>query len=368
MNKFVPTLSIYISGQFLIAFLIVLFGIMGLIMLFDLIELVRRSVSADSLGLITLLALAGLKLPHTLQDVLPFIVMIATMLALFRLARNSELVVMRSAGVSVWQFLAPTIAVVAALGLFNLIIFNSISTSLYQSYKQLEERLLLNRENTLNIGVGGLWLRENSDNAEKILHSHVVTQNNNILSLSGVSIFNLDKEGRFIRRYEAQTGELLAGFLRLERVWESAPQDTSQFHEELFLPISISIDQVYESFSVPETLSFWELPQFINFAQDAGFSALPHQVYWHSLLAMPFFLCAMVLVASVFYLKTNNRLGGWTQRALAGLGTGFMLYFFSRLTYAIGLSGILPALLAAWAPTIVAGALGLTYLFYEEDG
>ena len=337
-------------------------------MLFDLIELVRRSVSADDVGLISLLALAGLKLSHTLQDVLPFIVMIATMLALFRLARNSELVVMRSAGVSVWQFLAPTIAVVGVLGLFNLVVFNPISTKLYQNYKQLEEGLLLNRDNTLDIGVGGLWLRENAGDSENILHSHVVTQNNNILSLSGVSIFNLDKKGAFIRRYEAETGQLLKGFLRLNRVWQSSPQELSQFHQELFLPINISIDQVYESFSVPETISFWELPHFIKFAEGAGFSALPHQVYWHSLLAMPFFLCSMVLVASVFYLKTNNRLGGWTQRGLAGIGTGFMLYFFSRLTYAIGLSGILPAVLAAWAPTIVAGALGLTYLFYEEDG
>jgi len=61
-------------------------------------------------------------------------------------------------------------------------------------------------------------------------------------------------------------------------------------------------------------------------------------------------------------------LGGWTARGVAGLGAGFVLYFFSRLTYALGLSATLPLALAAWAPALVAALLGLTYLFHSEDG
>ncbi len=368
MNRLAPTLSLYIGWQFIVAFVSVLLVIMGLIMLFDLIELVRRSVSAEDLGLGTLFGLAVLKLPHTLQDVLPFAVMIGMMFALFRLARNSELVVMRSAGVSVWQFLAPTLLLVAGLGVFNLAVVNPFSASLYQSYAQLEEELIFKRASALNIGVGGLWLRESELGVQTVVHSHVVRQDDNILFLSGVSIFETDRADRFVRRYEAQDGQLLDGFFKLDRVWESAPGKTSVFHEEFFLSTTITLGQVQENLAAPETMSFWELPQFIQFSEDSGFSARPHKLHWHSLLASPFLFCAMVLVASAFYLTTNNRLGGWTKRGLAGLGAGFMLYFFSRLTYALGLSAILPLPLAAWAPTAVAALLGLTYLFHREDG
>lgn len=368
MNRLAPTLSLYIGWQFIVAFVSVLLVVMGLIMLFDLIELVRRSVTAGDLGLGTLIGLAALKLPHTLQDVLPFAVMIGMMFALFRLARNSELVVMRSAGVSVWQFLAPTLLLVAGLGVFNLMVVNPFSASLYQTYERLKDELLLKRANTLNIGVGGLWLRETSEDRQIVVHSRVVRQDGSILHVTGVSLFEMDKADRFVRRFEAEAGQLLDGFLKLDRVWESAPEVKPIFHEELFLPTEISINQVQESFAAPETMSFWELPTFIRFSEEAGFSTRPHRLYWHSLLASPFLFCAMVLVASAFYLTTNNRLGGWTKRGLAGLGAGFMLYFFSRLTYALGLSAILPLPLAAWAPTTVAALLGLTYLFHREDG
>lgn len=342
--------------------------IMGLVLLFDLIELVRRSVKAEDLGMAILFGLAILKLPHTLQDVMPFAVMIGMMFALFRLARSSELVVMRSAGVSVWQFLAPTLALVAGLGLFNLAVVNPFSASLYETYERLEEELIFQRADTLNIGVGGLWLRESDEDSLTVVHSHVVRQEERVLYMSGVSLFEMDGLSRFVRRYEAQDGQLLEGFFKLDKVWESAPDETSVFHEELFLPTTLSVNQVQDSFAAPETMSFWELPQFIRFSEESGFSARPHKLHWHALLASPFLFCAMVLVASAFFLTTNNRFGGWTKRGLAGLGAGFMLYFFSRLTYALGLSSILPLALAAWAPTTVAALLGLTYLFHREDG
>jgi len=53
---------------------------------------------------------------------------------------------------------------------------------------------------------------------------------------------------------------------------------------------------------------------------------------------------------------------------LAGSLTGFLLYFVSDVTQALGLSGILPAFLAAWSPTAVALLLGAATLLHLEDG
>jgi len=361
-------LSFYISRHFAIAFFGVLLVIMGLILIFDLLELIRRSVTSDDLGAGTLLALALLKLPRTSQEVMPFAVMIGMMFALLRLARNSELVVMRSAGISVWQFLLPTLFFVIVFAIFNLAIISPFSASLYKTYERFEEEIFLKKPSSLNIGVGGLWLRETSDQEQIVVHSHVFRQENQILFMSGISFFELDNSDKLIKRYEAEEGQLLDGFFRLDKAWESAPEKTSVFHQELFLPTSITINLVKENFASPETMSFWELPKFISFSENSGFSVLPHKIYWQTQLASPFLFCAMILLASSFYLTTNNRLGGWTMRGLAGLGAGFLLYFFSRLTYALGLSSILPISLAVWSPTIIATLLGLGYLLHSEDG
>jgi lipopolysaccharide export system permease protein len=125
---------------------------------------------------------------------------------------------------------------------------------------------------------------------------------------------------------------------------------------------------VQENFASPETLSFWELPRFIAFFEASGFSAHQHRMYWQSLLASPFLLCAMVLMAAVFSVSPNQRSGGGFRRVVGGVSAGFMLYFFTRLTFALGLSGTLPLWLAASSPTLITVLLGTATLLHMEDG
>jgi len=342
--------------------------IAGLILLFDTIELMRRAVGDEDLAFRTVAGMALLKMPHTVQTVLPFTVMIAMMFALFRLSRSHELVVMRSAGFSVWQFLAPALVLAALLGVVNLAAFDPLAASMYESYQRLDQSLLRRNAASLNVGKAGLWLREERDDLGIVVHAATVRQDGGLLLLNDVSIFRTDAGERLEGRYSAEAGELAGGHFHLRHVWDMAPGRPPVFRESLDLPTALTFEQVESSFAPPETLSFWELPEFIRFSRASGFSALPHRLYWHSLLASPLLLCAMVLVASVFFLTSNARLAGWTARSIAGVATGFFYYFFSRFTYALGLSATLPIAFAAWAPTAVTGLLGLAYLFHREDG
>ena len=114
-------------------------------------------------------------------------------------------------------------------------------------------------------------------------------------------------------------------------------------------------------------MSFWDLPGFIQTLEKAGFSAVRHRLYWHSLLAAPLLMCAMVLIAASFTLR-HSGLGGTTFVIAGGVITGFVLYFFTDIVFALGLSDSIPAVLAAWTPSGVATLLGLATLLHLEDG
>ena len=62
------------------------------------------------------------------------------------------------------------------------------------------------------------------------------------------------------------------------------------------------------------------------------------------------------------------RLSGAGLLITVGLATGFVFYILSDVVFAIGLSGRLPAILAAWTPAGVAVLLGLSTLLHLEDG
>ncbi|HAE51227.1 MAG TPA: LPS export ABC transporter permease LptG, partial [Tistrella mobilis] len=106
---------------------------------------------------------------------------------------------------------------------------------------------------------------------------------------------------------------------------------------------------------------------FIAQLRDAGFSALQHRLYWHSVLALPLLMMAMVIISATFGLRFTRR-GGAGITIAGGVFTGFLLYFLTGVVYALGQSGGLPVVLAAWTPAGVAALFGIATLLHLEDG
>lgn len=95
---------------------------------------------------------------------------------------------------------------------------------------------------------------------------------------------------------------------------------------------------------------------------------MKHYLHYLSLLASPFLLCAMILIAAVFALRPNNRRGGVMFLIVGGVSTGFIFYFMSQVIYAFGLNGYIPPFMAVWTPTLIAALISITVLLHLEDG
>lgn len=361
-------LSLYIGKHFLVSFIAVLAVVMGLVLLFDLIELIRRSAGRGDIPFFVLFKMAIFKLPQMLQMLLPFAVLIGGMVVFWRLTRTHELVVTRSAGVSAWQFLVPVVVIVMLTGIFNMTIFNPLSAFLYAKYERMLDTLASRGGNVLSFSQGGgLWLREGNNSQQVVIHAKGARQEGPNFRLRDVDIFIIENE-RLMRRLNAKLGELGDGYFSLEKVWNLTPGNPGVYLEHDSFKTSLTIGRIQENFASPDTISFWELPSFIAFTEASGFTAHKHRMHFQSLLSLPFLLCAMALIAAAFGLKPNLRSGGLFIRTAGGVGAGFLLYFFSKVIFALGLSNTLPPWLAAWSPAMVAMLLGVASLFHLEDG
>ena len=367
--RFSLLLSWYICRRFSGAFFGALGVIMGLIYLFDVVELMRRAATHGDASLSIILEMALFKLPNMVQVILPFAVMIGAMVVFWNMTRSRELVVARSAGISAWQFLTPVLLVALAIGVFNITLFNPMAATLYKRYQKLEDSVLMrNGGNPLLVGEAGLWLRETHQNDQMVLHAVGVRQEGFELLLRQVSVYISDSDTHFVYGIEARTGAMKDGQFRLQDANLFRPGVPVEHFDHYEFATQLTMARVQDNFATPETMSFWQLPSFINFFESTGFSASRQKLYFQSLLATPFLLLAMVLVAAVFSLKPNLRSGGILMRVVGGVVAGFVFYFISRVIYAYGLSQTLPASLAAWAPTAVASLFGSAALFHLEDG
>jgi lipopolysaccharide export system permease protein len=156
--------------------------------------------------------------------------------------------------------------------------------------------------------------------------------------------------------------------LLLRQAWVMRADQSGWSYDLLEAPTELTVAQLQENVALPESISFWKLPPFIKFFEDSGFSALKHRVYWHSLLAAPFFMMALVIVAATFSLTPNQRQGGAAKRVLGSILAGFSIYFFAKVAYAFGVSSNLPILLAVWMPIVIFSMFSGAVLLHTEDG
>jgi lipopolysaccharide export system permease protein len=362
-----PILSVYIGRHFLWAFIALFVGFLMIIMIFDLVETMRRAAPKPEITLVAVVEMSLLRLPYMGQKMFPFAALFGAMAAFWRLTRHSEMVVTRAVGVSAWQFLFPVLMIAILLGMFQVAAFNPLASALLSRYERLEAIRFRGRSSLLALSNSGLWLRQANEDGQSVVHAnHVLTRDDDV-ELREVIVFVYEGIDKFIGRIDAEFARLEDGFWHMRDAWVSNPEGIMKFEKEYWLATDLTLAKIQDSFAAPETMSFWQLPNFIRTLEKSGFSAIRHRLHLHTLLATPLLMCAMILIAATFTLRQSRR--GPTVAVIAGgVLTGLVLYFFSDLVFALGLSDRIPVTLAAWTPSGVATLLGLAMLLHLEDG
>ena len=279
------TLSRYIARRFLTSIGLVFLVIVSVAFLIDIINLGDRAASRDGADFTVVLGMALLRLPFIAQKVLPFAVLFGTMLTYIWLTRTNELIVTRAAGVSAWQFLLPSLLLAALLGVFIITVFSPLSSAMIARFERMEAEYLRGQESLLSVSPGGLWLREGNAQRQYVIHASQVTESG--ADLHDVIIFAFEGEDRFVERIDATDAVLKEGYWDLDNVLITRPDTSAERLAQLKLPTELTLHRIQDSFASPETMSFWDLPAFIQTMEEAGFSALRHRIHWHSILAVP---------------------------------------------------------------------------------
>jgi len=370
------TLSRYLARTYIVNMLLLLFALLGVIYLFDTVELIRRANKSDSVPLGLVLQMGLLKLPEVGQLLFPFAVLFSAMLTFWQLNRSSELIVLRSSGFSVWQFLAPVVVTALLVGVLQVGAINPIGSLLVGKYERLEKEYLDKQDSQIALFKEGLWLRqstdgqilEDDDDVQKgyvILHARKVKPPH--WGLNQVTVFYFGQNDAFRMRADARNAHLEPGRWVFEDVALHRPRMSQIKKPKMVLPTTLTIEDIEESFSSAETIPFWALPGHIETLEQTGFDASRLRVYFHSLLSQPLFFVAMVLLAASVSIRPP-RMGGSLMLFAMGVFTGFVVFFISSYLQALGSSNQIPPILAAWSPAIVCFLYGLTAMINLEDG
>ncbi|MBP1532136.1 MAG: LptF/LptG family permease, partial [Alphaproteobacteria bacterium] len=342
--NFFAILSRYTTRQFLANFFIVFFAILGLILMFDFIEILRKVSGREDISLWFATQFAVTRISKTIEIVIPFVLMASSMITFWRLSKNNEFVVIRSAGVSIFGFLRPLIIAAFLLGVGTTTILNPISSKLYEWYRVLDYRYITHNPKAVLFSSKGLWIREalEDDSVLLIQAKNLRQEDDDTVWMRNVSITELDSNARIKKSYEAYFATLDGNVFHLKDVKVLVGGKPVETMTDYAYETTINVDRIKDNFIEPEAISFWRLPDTIRFYEKSGFSARQHWMRFLNLLISPFLLVGMLMLAAVFMLQNTLRGSAIMLRVVFSIVTGFTFYFASQVVFAFGLNGYIP--------------------------
>lgn len=367
---FAFTLSAYVARRFAAMAILLILALTGLVALFDFIELLRRAATRADAGFSLVVTIAGLRLPYVMLQILPFGILLGGIIAFWRLARSSELVVARAAGVSAWGFLMGPAMVALCIGTLAITVVSPLSAAMFARAERLDAAYLRNASGPATLAGGRLWLRQadtDLDPGGTIIMAGRPELGQGGFRLREVSLWRLSASDRPLVRVEAPEARLADGAWTLSNAISFGANRQPGPPQTLVVPTTLTPSRIEDSFASPDTLSFWALPEFIQILESSGFSGTKHRLHFHSLLSTPLLSVAMALLAAGFSMRQSRR--GDVARTLGlGVGAGFALFLLDKVAEEFGQAGTLPVELAAWAPSVAGLMLALALLLHLEDG
>jgi lipopolysaccharide export system permease protein len=365
MSMITNTLGRYFAGRFVIAALGVFASIFVLLVLVDYIEMVRKTSGLVGASALMVAETSLFRVPQLLEKMMPFCILIGAMTCYLALSRRLELVVARAAGVSAWQFIAPALTSAILLGVLATTAYNPMSANLSELSKRMESELFGNAPGGGVQDAAGFWLNQINADGQVIINA--ARSERQGLRLTGLTLFRFDTTGKFLERIEAREATLEDGHWLFKSARHFSLDAPPVDQDRLEIPTTLTAAQVRNTFSTPETVSFWQLPSYIRASESSGFATAGYRLQYHKLIALPFLLAAMVMMAASVSLRFF-RFGGVQKMVLSGVGAGFLLYVLSKVTEDLSKADLMYPIAAAWLPVLVGGLTGFMALLYLEDG
>lgn len=349
-----------IHGEALGAITWVLVGFLALFAFFDFVDELG-ALGAPSLtqpgavyGVPQALLVVLLWLPARLYELMPIGVLIGTVYALTRLARDSEFTILRTSG------LGPGLALrqVLVLGLGCAAVTFAIGDYVAPSAARQAQLLKAQYRGNLSVGSTGAWLRERTDGAEvHVVNVRALTPEG---ELRGVRVLTLDANGGVRTLIEAARGTVdsAAGVWRLAEVrrdhWDADGTLRTATLPTFDWRTGLSADMLNVALLKPERMRTLDLWQYMRHLERNDQNAQRYAIeFWRKLL-YPLGCVVMVVLALPFaYLHFRQQ--GLAGYVFAGImiGISFVLVngIFSHMGNLLG-----------WAPWLAAGATPALYL------
>ena len=299
--------------------------------------------------------------PEWLTYILALAVLLSSLVTIGLLTKNSELIVMRACGISLYRTALPLVLFAVAASAVLFAMEERVLATANRNADRLKHIIRTGSPQTFGV-MNRKWIVGRNG---EVYHYQFYDPRKR--ELNGLSVFDFDAAAHTIRSrmfaakasYAPAAGP--AGTIpqwRLQQGWSrefgprSQVKEFSQFADRT-VPLEPAEYFVTET-REPDLMNFGQLRRYIGELRASGYNVLEHEVGLYRKVAFPFVTVVMTLIAVPFAVSTGQR------GAMYGIGIGIVLalvyWVMISIFAAFGIGGLLDPMLAAWAPNLIFGA------------
>jgi len=355
------SLAIYLGKTFLWRCFAMLAMLVLVLQMLDLLSEAGNVLAHPGNGDGELWRYVSLRMPQIISRFLPFSVLLGTLVTLATLNANSEVVAMKSGGLSAHQILAPLM--LASLGVAAIsFVFNervvARATATLTAWQAADFGPIPSDRGVKS----NIWVRDGED----LIRAGTISGRGTQVTLGDIAIY--DRHGdRLVSIISAKTGRYVGNGWRLEniRIFD-VTRGTSRDVPSMVVGQDIRPDQFTLSSVDPDGLSLVELDEAIGTLRESGRPVASLEgALWHKITG-PLSALLMPLLGSVaaFGIARSGKL---FVRAVIGMALGFAYFVADNFALSMGNLGVYPPILAAWAPFLLFLLVGESVLITTEE-
>lgn len=357
-------LNRYFWQEISFSIMLVLLGLLAMFSFFDLLQELD-SLGRGHYGINSMLTYVALSIPGHIYEVAPVAVLLGIIYTLGAMAGNSELIVMRTSGISL-QSIA---MILLKIGLVFALVTFLIGEIIAPISEKLAQRIRIQATDSVVAQdfQSGLWIKDGSSfvNVSSVMPD---------TSLVDIRIYDFDPQFKLKHISHAEKGYFQDDHWVLSNVTQTninhskQIQDnsiTSQFFKQTRWESLIRPELLNVLLVLPEKMSAWNLYSFIQYLHQNGQRSTRYQVALWAKLVYPLACLVMVVLALPFGFL-QQRAGGISAKIFAGIFLGVVYQIMNRVFVHLGVLNDWPPLVSAISPTLLFLLVGLGMLYYVE--
>lgn len=342
----------YITREFLKIFTLCVFGFILVFLLVELTDKIKYYFEHNPSGWL-MFKYFLVKLPGYLYFAIPLGILMAGMLSLLMMARNSEIIAMQANGIDALSISRP-VAVIGLIASILMFFVNETVIPWSNSYSEYIQNVeIAGKSDTTLFKNDQIWIRsKDSVTLVKKFDKPAKT-------LEHVSIVRWDPEYRLTEKIFADKAKWWNDHWMLYGVNKISRTADGKFEVESLPSMRGTLQKPPDNFDrvekIAKEMTLTQLGEYIDKLMDEGQSPTRYLVDWHDKLAFPLVCLIMAALGVPFAVRVNPRGGGVALGLGLSLLTAFSYWVVHTIFIALGNGGYIPPVMAAWGANVIFG-------------